>query len=248
MAGFPTETFENLDNWTEIGPGGRYSISSNQLLITPNADTQHTAIIYDTPVSSLKQHAKVQLIGWTGEGTYGPRLVFRRTGGAGEKFYQVGVENQTPTRVRWSYGTDDADLAPAADIQNDGYFGASFVEGDWLGAEVSGTGDATVVKVWRWTADPGDYDEAFTNWGSPDVTYETNPGANACDTGLYIGLYCYFSSYSGRTTTVDNFTGGPGGVTAALTGTAMASITEADVVSGDKTIIITLTGDEWISN
>jgi len=34
--------------------------------------------------------------------------------------------------------------------------------------------------------------------------------------------------------------------TAALTGTATASITEADVVAGGKTIILTLTGDTWI--
>lgn len=35
--------------------------------------------------------------------------------------------------------------------------------------------------------------------------------------------------------------------TAALTGTATASITEADVVTGGKTIILTLTGDTWIA-
>lgn len=34
---------------------------------------------------------------------------------------------------------------------------------------------------------------------------------------------------------------------AAVTGTATASITEADVVAGGKTIIITLTGDTWIA-
>ena len=32
-----------------------------------------------------------------------------------------------------------------------------------------------------------------------------------------------------------------------VTGTAIASITEADVVAGGKTIIITLTGDTWIA-
>lgn len=37
------------------------------------------------------------------------------------------------------------------------------------------------------------------------------------------------------------------GVSAAVTGTATASITEADVVAGGKTIIITLTGDTWIA-
>lgn len=36
------------------------------------------------------------------------------------------------------------------------------------------------------------------------------------------------------------------GITAALSGTALSSITEADIVAGGKTIIITLTGDTWI--
>ena len=34
---------------------------------------------------------------------------------------------------------------------------------------------------------------------------------------------------------------------AAITGTATAAITEADVVTGGKTIIITLTGDTWVA-
>ena len=40
----------------------------------------------------------------------------------------------------------------------------------------------------------------------------------------------------------------PGGGTAALTGTVTASITEADIVAGGKTAIITLTGDTFIVN
>ena len=40
----------------------------------------------------------------------------------------------------------------------------------------------------------------------------------------------------------------PVDVTAALTGTATSSITEADVVTGGKTIIITLTGATWVAN
>lgn len=36
-------------------------------------------------------------------------------------------------------------------------------------------------------------------------------------------------------------------VSAAITGTATASITESDIVTGGKTIIITLTGDTWIA-
>jgi hypothetical protein len=37
------------------------------------------------------------------------------------------------------------------------------------------------------------------------------------------------------------------GATAAITGTATASITESDVVTGGKTIIITLAGDTWVA-
>jgi hypothetical protein len=37
------------------------------------------------------------------------------------------------------------------------------------------------------------------------------------------------------------------GASAALTGTATASITEVDIVTGGKTIILTLTGDTWIA-
>jgi len=37
------------------------------------------------------------------------------------------------------------------------------------------------------------------------------------------------------------------GASIALTGTAAASITEADVVTGSKTIILTITGDTWIA-
>ena len=37
------------------------------------------------------------------------------------------------------------------------------------------------------------------------------------------------------------------GVSAAITGTATASITETDIVTGGKTIIITLTGDTWVA-
>ena len=36
-------------------------------------------------------------------------------------------------------------------------------------------------------------------------------------------------------------------ISAAITGTATASIVESDVVSGGKTIIITLTGDTWVT-
>lgn len=43
--------------------------------------------------------------------------------------------------------------------------------------------------------------------------------------------------------------GGPlvAGISAALTGTATASITETDIVTGGKTVILTLTGDTFVT-
>jgi hypothetical protein len=40
---------------------------------------------------------------------------------------------------------------------------------------------------------------------------------------------------------------GQSGKSAALTGTITAGVTEADIVAGGKTLIITLTGDTWIA-
>ena len=37
------------------------------------------------------------------------------------------------------------------------------------------------------------------------------------------------------------------GITAALTGTVTSSIVEGDIVTGGKTIILTLTGDTWVT-
>jgi len=37
------------------------------------------------------------------------------------------------------------------------------------------------------------------------------------------------------------------GISAALTGTITASVNEGDIVSGGKTIILTLTGDTWVT-
>ena len=39
----------------------------------------------------------------------------------------------------------------------------------------------------------------------------------------------------------------PSGASAVITGTIVASVTEADIVAGGKTLIITLTGDTWIA-
>jgi hypothetical protein len=81
-----------------------------------------------------------------------------------------------------------------------------------------GDGSTTVAATTEWTTAAA---------GTTAVTFD-NPGT---PTNVVIAL-----AFS------------PTGVTsAALTGTALSSITEADIVAGGKTIIITLTGDTWIT-
>lgn len=84
----------------------------------------------------------------------------------------------------------------------------------------------------------GDTLEAFVE----GVSHATQAGGGVFSSG-HPGLVIYSAHI------LDNFEGGPLAVaaSAAITGTATDSITEADVVAGGKIITITLTGDTWIA-
>ena len=57
----------------------------------------------------------------------------------------------------------------------------------------------------------------------------------------------YYEWQDGNTTKIDDFAAADlVSASAAVTGTITASITEADIVAGGKTIVLTLTGDTWI--
>jgi hypothetical protein len=107
---------------------------------------------------------------------------------------------------------------------------------------------------WAWKIDgvaqPNNID------GTSPVTSEGTLTGGATDTGpITCGIQDYGSS-PGGTVYLDNVTVndsdwvGPSGVPAVaeITGTATASIDETDIVDGGKTIIITLTGDTFITN
>ena len=202
-----TDTFDaNINNWTSIGPVTYAWYEIGVMICTATGSTQHSAAYFETQLSGVKQAMKVEIVAAEDNTPY-TGVIFRRTGGAGEKFYRV-IANPGDTNVYWSYCTDDADLLPSADIATDDMTG-DWDEGDWLGVEVSGTGDDTVVNVWRWTNDPGEYDESYTNWGVPGVAgdtivFTTNPSANACDTGLYTGVYT-FNPTTAKSTAYDNW-------------------------------------------
>jgi hypothetical protein len=72
-----------------------------------------------------------------------------------------------------------------------------------------------------------------------DVRWGCTGGDNSPETGTI-----YFDDFASNN---DGTAIGAYVATAALTGTATASITEADIVTGGKTIILTLTGDTWVT-
>src|SRR3990172_6657119 len=198
-----SDTFANLTNWTEIGPGGRFSISSNQLLATANATPTRAAIVYNTQLASLAQYQKIQYVSSTGASIRSPKLLFRRTGTAGNIFYNVATE-VVSQGIWWGYSTDDSDLIPEGAIASNATgFSSVLAAGEWIGAEVTGTGANTIVRVWKWARDPGTRD----NWGVASVQFTTDPGANAADTGLYVGVFTYLGT-SGDTITLDTWTAG----------------------------------------
>jgi hypothetical protein len=195
-----TDDFTDATHWTELGPSGRWSISSGEYVATSNAANQAVSSSYSTQLAnSAVQAAKVQIVAAE---SY-PNITFRRTGTPGDIYYAVQAKMGTTTTY-WSHYTDDADLSPSADYETL-LVGSTWANGNWIGAEFNGVGSSTVVYVWRWTSDPGEWDAAHTNWGAPADTSTVDPTSiGACDTGKYAGIGAFIVN-SPETATFDNY-------------------------------------------
>ena len=71
-----------------------------------------------------------------------------------------------------------------------GTYTGSVSSSTWLGSEVTGTGANTVVNLWIWASDPGNWDLTHTNWGAPSVSIPCASGIHV-DTGSYVGVTQY---------------------------------------------------------
>lgn len=94
-------------------------------------------------------------------------------------------------------------------IQSDGDLG-TVNDFDYVTFCVYGTGDDTVVKGWLDSSDPGipsDTCENNLGFGTPGITYTNNPGANAVDTGLTIGMHAFHNG-SSQEVAIENWWGG----------------------------------------
>jgi len=86
----------------------------------------------------------------------------------------------------------------------------------------------------------------ISKFGSRNANYDVANSAPAFTAFASNGIQIYFADQAGTANDpklVVTYTL----PSAAVTGTATASITEADIVTGAKTIIVTLTGDTFIA-
>lgn len=115
------------------------------------------------------------------------------------------------------------------------------------------SGDPTPSLMWgvgNYTADSTGFNKSLyiDDTAVTDDMDTASTTVTFSEPGVYVLRY---TSYDGTTTAFDDVEitveDVPPPATCAVTGTATASITEGNVVSGGKTIILTMTGDTWVA-
>jgi hypothetical protein len=165
-------------NWTEIS--GDIDISGNAASATTGAYA-YVFATYNSPVTTVNQYAYVIFPGGVVE--Y-PQILFRYTNSS-SPFYHVEINCYNSITSFYSRSA----LAGTSTLISEVGTAGSACGGASYGITLTGTGASTVVRIWR--NPTGSTPTSATDWGgdtTPDYTHNTNPGANAVDTGLTIGI------------------------------------------------------------
>jgi hypothetical protein len=172
-----------LANWTQ--DSGSWSIGSGTLL-QGSSDWTNDWIHHNTPCTTINQYVKFKHTDGNG-GFTGVRL---RAGASGTGGYVVEF------RQSWgSFQWEGGDIAMPGGIAS----------GDVFGITITGTGDNTVVRVWK---NPTGLPTSAANWNgdsTPDIEFTNNP-SSPVDTGLYVGFRGRGLIASGQV--IDDFFGG----------------------------------------
>ena len=124
--------------------------------------------------------------------------------------YQGVILRYTDTnnhyRVYWKHYNDEVCWvrADGFDISCDTLdFGS---DGDSMSVTIIGTGDDTVIRVWKNTTN--NYPDSATSWdsGAADITLTADPDEASSDTGVQVGIYGYGNT--GPYPEYDNFYAG----------------------------------------
>jgi hypothetical protein len=165
-------------NWTEVT--GDAAISSNRLRMQTGAWANHWIVYSGTATNTANQYIKFTVA----DPSNYPQVMFRYTNGS-SAFYFLELE-YTTNNWNWSYrsapgGSSTQINASAIDL-------AGTAQGKTYGVTLCGTGTSTAVRVWE---NPTGLPTACDNWNgdsTPDGSFTDDPGANAVDSGSYVGL------------------------------------------------------------
>lgn len=204
MADF-SDNFNRADNdslgsdWTEVV--GDTDIVSNQMSFRTTG-WDPIAVVHNTACSTVNQYMKVTFPSPAGY----PVFILRYTNSSSH-YYGIAFETLNSADAIWKHYSSTSEIgAPATTIAS-GDVG-SFTAGDSLGITITGTGNDTVIRLWKnptanTPISASEWDSGDT---SPEVTFTTDPGTNAVDSGSYLGIHGAQSTAG--TLVFDNFYGG----------------------------------------
>lgn len=166
-------------NWSE--DAGDAAIATNRLLLSTSG-WDPIVIKHNTALATADQYILVTFP--VKNETY-PHIIFRYTNSS-SPFYAIifYLQNLEP---KWARSASAAMMLDAVEIGSASSLG-SWNAGDSVGITVSGTGDDTVINFWL--RPTGTAPSAANLWGgaAPSASITVNPGANAVNSGSYIGL------------------------------------------------------------
>jgi len=186
-----------LTLWSDLGTSGSWTINSGQVEVTVRSVLLYTD--EQTCVAGTQwAMAKVDL---SQDNVYGG-FYFRSQND--QTTYAYAVRYEEPNVLfRWRYCGGTANSNTASSCISLGTWTRTLDNNDYYGVEITGTGDATEVKIY----DLGTTAINYSNWASSAdsmTTLTDNPGVYAADTGKYIGLY----DGAGNIVGFDDFSGG----------------------------------------
>jgi hypothetical protein len=182
--------------WSEIR--GAWAVTAGQFLELGSGQPDRSIVNYATRELCRVDHwAKVRLLDVGRENG----VVLRETPGnpAGARYVVTFDDNSD----RFAWLSCSGTSVTCSTIATSASGSAILVDGDVLAARVTGSGNSTIVRVWK---NPTGPDPA--SWGAPAWTSTTDPPlGQAVNTGTEIGVYVGESD-PGQKGAFDDFSGG----------------------------------------
>jgi hypothetical protein len=198
-----TDIFNRADNtdlganWTEDA-GTALAISTNQLAGNPGGGTLIAR--HNTATDSATQYVKIKLVE-IGTTSHSVGVLIRSPAGTTGDSYAIEFDGSGA--ANWYYY-----LSQAYHESIQSTAGGQFADGDTAGITVQGTGNSTVVKIWKNPTNNCPVDA--NNWDAvsdaADYTLDADNTHLVADTGTSVAVFVYGTA--GTTLILDDFYAG----------------------------------------